>query len=128
MAEATTAIKRRLLTALALASALAWAPLGAAHALLVRAIPDAGSVVHESPAKLKLWFSGPLEPAFSTVEILDGTDKRVDKGDPQVDGANRNLLQVSVPQLPAGTYRVMWRVLSVDRHVSKGDFAFDIAP
>ena len=113
---------------LALAPALACAPLAAAHALLVRAIPGADSTVHESPAKLKLWFSGPLEVAFSTVEVLDGTDKRVDKGDPQVEGADRNLLQVSVPQLPAGTYRVTWRVLSVDRHVSKGDFTFEIAP
>jgi methionine-rich copper-binding protein CopC len=112
----------------ALAPALAWVPLGVAHALLVRTIPDAGSAVHESPAKLKLWFSGPLEHAFSTVEILDGTGKRVDTGDPQVEGTERNLLQVSVPQLPAGKYRVMWRVLSVDRHVSKGDFSFDIAP
>ena len=113
---------------LALASALAWAPLAAAHALLVRAIPEAGSAVHQSPAKLKLWFSGPLEPAFSTVEVLDSTEKRVDKGDPHVDGADRKLLQVSVPRLQAGTYRVRWRVLSVDRHVSKGDFIFDVAP
>jgi methionine-rich copper-binding protein CopC len=80
------------------------------------------------PSKAQLWFSGPLEHAFSTVEILDGTGKRVDTGDPQVEGTERNLLQVSVPQLPAGKYRVLWRVLSVDRHVSKGDFSFDIAP
>ena len=128
MVAVTTAVKRGLLTLLALAPALACAPLAAAHALLVRAIPGADSAVHESPAKFKLWFSGPLEAAFSTVEVLDGTDKRVDKGDSQIEGADRNLLQVSVPQLPAGTYRVTWRVLSVDRHVSKGDFTFEIAP
>lgn len=113
---------------LAIVSALASVPLAAAHALLVRAMPDPGSAVHESPARLKLWFSGPLEPAFSTVEVVDGSVKRVDKGDPQVDSADHKLLQVSVPRLPAGTYRVMWRVLSVDRHVSEGDFTFDIAP
>src|SRR5438105_13593037 len=117
MVAATTAVKRRLLMLSALASALAWTPPAMAHALLVRAIPEAGSAVHESPAKLRLWFSGPLEPAFSTVEVLDGSDKRVDEGDPQVDGDDRQLLQVSVPRLPPGTYRVMWRVLSVDRHV-----------
>jgi methionine-rich copper-binding protein CopC len=128
MVAARTAINRRLLVVLTLASAQAWVPLAGAHASLVRAIPDAGSSVHESPAKLKLWFSGPLEPAFSTVEVLDGTEKRVDNGDPEVDGADRKLLHVSVPQLQAGTYRVIWRVLSVDRHVSKGDFTFDIAP
>jgi copper resistance protein C len=128
MVAATTAVKRRLLMSVAIAPALAWAPLTAAHALLVRTIPGADSAVHESPAKLKLWFSGPLEATFSTVEVFDGTDKRVDKGDPQVEGADRKLLQVSVPKLPAGTYRVTWRVLSVDRHVSRGDFTFEIAP
>jgi hypothetical protein len=128
MSAATTVIKRALWMSLAFAPALAWAPLAVGHASLVRTIPDAGSEVHESPAKLRLWFSGPLEPAFSTVEVLDRSEKRVDKGDPQVDGDDRQLLQVSVPRLPAGTYRVMWRVLSVDRHVSKGDFTFDIAP
>ena len=114
--------------ALALAPALVWAPPAVAHASLVRTIPDAGSAVRESPAKVKLSFSGALEPAFSTVEVFDGAGKRVDKSDPQVGGDDRQLLQVSVPQLPAGTYRVMWRVLSVDRHVSKGDFTFNIAP
>ena len=114
--------------ALAFAPVLVWVPLAAAHASLVRTIPDAGSAVRESPAKVRLSFSGPLEPAFSTVEVLDGSGKRVDKGDPQVDGNDRQLLQVSVPHLPVGTYRVMWRVLSVDRHVAKGDFTFNIAP
>jgi methionine-rich copper-binding protein CopC len=35
---------------------------------------------------------------------------------------------VSVPPLVPGHYRVVWRVLSVDTHVSEGDFAFDVAP
>src|SRR5436190_11838299 len=108
MSAATTMIKRALLMSLAFAPVL-WAPLAVAHASLVRATPDAGSAVHESPTKLNLWFSGPLEPAFSTVEVLDASEKRVDKGDSQVDGDDRQLLQVSVPRLPAGTYRVMWR-------------------
>jgi copper resistance protein C len=128
MIASTTAIKRRSLMLLALASALAWVPLAAAHASLVRTMPDADSSIRESPATLKLWFSGPLEPAFSIVEVLDGTGKRVDKGDPQVEGVDRKLLQVSLPPLPAGPYRVTWRVLSVDRHVTQGDFTFDIAP
>ncbi len=37
------------------------------------------------------------------------------------------LLRVSLPNLAPGTYRVMWRVLSVDTHVSEGDFTFDVA-
>src|SRR2546423_9277779 len=98
MSATTTVIERALWMSLALA--LVWAPLAVGHASLVRAMPDAGSAVHESPAKLRLWFSGPLEPAFSTVEVLDRSEKRVDNGDPEVGGDDRQLLQVSMPRLP----------------------------
>jgi copper resistance protein C len=112
----------------ALASALLTAPLAAAHAFLDHAIPGAGSAVHESPAQLKLWFSERLEPEFSTVEVLDRRGKRVDKGDPRVDSADPMLLRISLPLLASGRYNVTWRVLSVDTHVARGQFTFDIAP
>jgi methionine-rich copper-binding protein CopC len=35
---------------------------------------------------------------------------------------------VSVPSLSGGRYRVIWRVLSIDTHVTKGEFHFDVAP
>jgi copper resistance protein C len=109
-------------------SALAWTPIAAAHAFLQHAVPGGGSTVHKSPAKVKLWFSERLEPAFSSLEVLDRAGKRVDSGDPQVDSTDAKLLQVSLPRLSPGNYRVTWRVLSVDTHVSKGEFTFDIAP
>jgi hypothetical protein len=38
------------------------------------------------------------------------------------------LLRVSLPKLVPGTYRVTWRVLSVDTHVTEGDFTFAVVP
>jgi methionine-rich copper-binding protein CopC len=111
-----------------LASTLVFVPLAAAHAFLDHAIPGVGSAVHESPSQIKLWFSERLEPEFSTVEVLDRRGKRVDKGDPQVDSADPMLLRISLPLLSPGRYRVTWRVLSVDTHVARGQFTFDIAP
>ena len=102
-------------------------PVGA-HAFLERAVPAVGSSVHTSPTELKLWFTQRLEPAFSKVRVLDGRGKQVDSGDGRVDAADGVLLRVSLPRLTPGTYRVTWRVLSVDTHVSEGDFTFDIAP
>ena len=99
-----------------------------AHARLERAAPAAGSTVHGSPPQLKLWFTERLEPAFSKVRVLDRTGKQVDKGDPEVDRADAKLLGVSLPKLTPGTYRVQWRVLSVDTHVIEGDFTFSVAP
>jgi len=97
-----------------------------AHARLERAVPAAGSAVRASPPQLKLWFTERLEPAFSKVQVSDRNGKQVDKGDPVVDRADARLLQVSLPSLAPGTYRVKWRVLSVDTHVSKGDFTFNV--
>ena len=109
-----------------LASTLA--PLSGAHAHLDRARPAVGSVVRESPRELKLWFTQRLEPAFSKVRVVDRKGKRVDSDDSRVDDTDAKVLRVSLPKLAPGTYRVKWRVLSVDTHVSEGDFTFDVAP
>lgn len=99
-----------------------------AHAFLDRAAPAVGSTVHGSPSSVRLWFTEPLEPAFTTIQVLDQTGKPVDNGDKAVDASDRTLLRISLPQLPAGTYRVVWRALSVDTHVTEGDFTFDVVP
>jgi len=99
-----------------------------AHAFLDRADPRAGSTVKVAPAQVRIWFTESLEPAFSTVRVLDQAGRQVDKGDSQVDPTNLRLLRVSLPPLPPGTYKVIWRVLSVDSHVTEGDFTFRVAP
>ena len=121
-------IQRVLLVFLALAAAVVIVPPARAHAFLDHAVPAVGSSVRGSPPEVKLWFTQELEPAFSTVQVLDRSGKRVDKADPKVDSADPTLLQVSLPPLPPGTYRVTWRVLSVDTHVTEGDFTFDVTP
>lgn len=99
-----------------------------AHAFLDHATPAVGSVIHASPAQVRLWFTQELEPAFSTVQVQDRDGRRVDKQDNNVDRANPVLMQVTLPQLAPGRYRVVWRALSVDTHVTEGDFTFNVAP
>ena len=107
---------------------LLWGAAGAgAHAFLERADPRVGSTVRNPPAQVRLWFTESLEPAFSSVLVVNETGQRVDKGDGQVDPANLTLLRISLPSLPPGTYKVIWRVLSVDSHVTEGDFTFRIS-
>ena len=57
-----------------------------------------------------------------------GEDPLAGEGDSRVDPDNRALLRVSLPLLPPGRYKVAWRVLSVDSHVTEGDFTFRIVP
>ena len=99
-----------------------------AHAFLDHAAPAVGSTVRAPPSQVRLWFTQPLEPAFSTVRVVDRSNTRVDRGDARVDARDGTTLQVSVPALAPGRYRVVWRVLSVDTHVTEGDFSFDVAP
>lgn len=99
-----------------------------AHAFLDRAEPRAGSTLKASPPRVRLWFTGALEPAYSRVHVVNAAGERVDAGDSQVDAANRAVLTVTVPALAAGTYKVVWRILSVDTHVSEGDFSFRVVP
>ena len=121
-------MKRLLSTLLVAAIPAASASLAGAHASLDRAAPAAGSAVHGSPPQLKLWFTQRVEPAFSKVRVLDRNGKQVAKDDPEVDRTDATLLRVSLPKLPPGRYRVKWRVLAVDTHVSEGAFTFDVAP
>jgi methionine-rich copper-binding protein CopC len=99
-----------------------------AHAFLDHAVPAVGSRIHAPPPEVRLQFSQPLEPAFSTVRVLDARGKQVDRRDKQLDRGDASLLKVSLPRLAPGVYRVVWRVLSVDTHISEGDFTFEVAP
>ncbi|HXD42389.1 MAG TPA: copper resistance CopC family protein [Ramlibacter sp.] len=97
-----------------------------AHAFLDRAEPRVGATVQAAPAQLKLWFTQEIEPAFSTVKVIDSGGRRVDKSDAQVDPARRDLLRVSLGTLGTGDYTVVWRVVSTDSHVTEGDFVFHV--
>lgn len=118
-------IGRRALCALAAACLLARAH---AHAFLDHSEPGVGASVSIAPSEVKLWFTEDLEPAFSTVRVLDAAGKRVDRADARVDATERQVLRVSVQTLAPGQYRVEWRVVSLDTHVTQGDFAFRVAP
>ena len=107
---------------------LALAGAALAHAMLDRASPPVGSRIATSPARIQLWFTEALEPAFSSVKVLDGGGRQVDRGDAAFDASAPGHVSVSVPPLAPGRYRVIWRAVSVDTHVTSGDYAFDVAP
>ena len=99
-----------------------------AHAMLDRATPRVGSSVKGAPDRVELWFTEPLEPAFSTAKVVDARGRQVDRDDIAVDENDPRHLSVSLPSLPAGRYRVVWRAVSADTHATAGDFVFDVSP
>jgi len=74
-----------------------------------------------------IWFDGELEPAFSTITVYNAEKQKVDKGDSRVIGSDKTVLEVDLLPLSAGTYKVYWKALSTDTHVTEGDFTFEIA-
>ena len=94
-----------------------------AHAFLDHAEPRVGNKVATAPREVTLWFTQKLEPAFSSVTVTNAAGQRVDAGKPRVSG---NQMSVSLRSGGAGTYRVNWRVLSVDTHTTDGSFTFQV--
>ena len=97
-----------------------------AHAFLERAEPSVGSTVQTSPNEVRIQFTENIEPAFSSIQVFDVSGKQVDKRDVHLDRSDHALLHVSLMQLGAGTYKVVWRVVSVDTHVTNGNFTFRV--
>jgi len=94
-----------------------------AHAFLDHAEPRVGSTVSTAPRELVLSYTQNLEPAFSSVEVSDANGARVDLGKPSI---SAGVMRVGLKPLPPGTYRVRWKVLSVDTHTTEGSFTFHV--
>ncbi len=104
----------------------AQAPPASAHAFFERAEPRVGSVVEASPPVVQIWFDAQIEPAFSTIAVVDATQRRVDRADGRVDAHDPMRLEVGLPRLPDGTYTVLWNNVALDGHPNEGRFTFTI--
>ncbi|MEI9805440.1 MAG: copper resistance protein CopC [Pseudolabrys sp.] len=119
---------RRFAIVLALLLPLALPAAAYAHAHLDHATPPAGSSQATAPSEVVLSFTQDLEPAFCAIEVRNEAGDLVSSGKAQADGKLRTQLRVPLQPLPPGTYKVIWRVLSVDTHRSQGDFTFRVGP
>jgi methionine-rich copper-binding protein CopC len=115
--------------AAAFGAGFALLPMAAlAHAHLDHASPTVGSTVAQPPKEVSLWFTEALEAKFSTVEVRDAQGRLVQAGPATLASDNTAQLRVPLKALSPGTYKVIWRVLSVDTHRTQGDFTFRIGP
>jgi methionine-rich copper-binding protein CopC len=119
---------QRLTIAAACVGALLLGPVRAyAHAHLDHASPAIDGTVATTPKEVVLWFTEALEPKFSSIVVQDAKDAAVQDGTATLDAGNTAELRVALKPLPPGTYKVIWRVLSVDTHRTQGDFTFHVA-
>ena len=120
--------KRICLLAAVVAVVLAATPTANAHAFLDRANPKVGSQVKTAPPRLQLWFTQSLVPTFCKVTVT-GPPGFAGAGSPRpAPGDPRSVVVDLRAPTPAGVYTVRWRVVSVDTHVTEGDFTFTVRP
>ena len=119
-------IARALAAACAAATLLLGSLPAQAHAFLDHSDPAVGSTVAASPGVIHLWFTQQLEPAFSSVTVTDKSGSTVNAESAAIDPKNGNELDVKLKELPSGTYKVKWHVLSVDTHTTEGDYTFHV--
>jgi methionine-rich copper-binding protein CopC len=103
------------------------APVAAlGHAFPDHADPKVGATLTVSPDRVRIWFDSALEPAFSTIMVHRADGKMVDNRDGRVNSSDAKLLEVRVPRLSPGAYRVIWSVVARDGHRTNGEYPFVI--
>lgn len=102
-----------------------------AHAKLVRAIPEPGSVLGAVPAAVRLWFSEELEPSLSSLTVWGprGVSAVAGMGGVDLNDLSRRSMVAALRPLRAGTYTVRWRAASADDlAVTQGSYQFIVRP
>jgi copper transport protein len=95
------------------------------HATLLSTEPAAGSALAAPPHRIRLLFNEPIEPALSQMTLFQ-SDRGTRTLRVSADPHDVRAVVAPLDSLPAGSYRVAWRVVSADGHPVGGDFAFTI--
>jgi copper resistance protein C len=97
-----------------------------AHARIVQEEPADGATLAESPDRVELRFSEPVDAEFSPLEVRNSEGERVDKDNARVDPDDARVVVVNLEELTEGSYTVEWRVTSIDGHVVDGRYGFAV--
>ena len=98
-----------------------------AHANLVESSPKPSEELDAPPERVIIWFTEPIEPAFSAISVRDGSGAEVTDGATQFEPTETTAMWVRLAKLQNGTYTVAWRnVSSVDGHKVTGSFLFAV--
>ena len=98
-----------------------------AHANLLQSSPKPSEELDTPPERVIIWFTEPIEAAFSSISVLDSAGKELTAGAAAFDATEPTAMWVPLQPLENGTYLVVWRnVSSVDGHKVTGSFLFAV--
>ena len=99
-----------------------------AHAIMGRSQPEQNATLTVSPKQIDVWFNDKVGSEYKAVAVIDSKGNRVDNKDVQQELLDGSHLYCTIPNLPADTYTVRYRVVSIDTHIVTGKFQFTIKP
>lgn len=107
-------------------------PFAAAPALADTAIesmsPAQGATVDRPPEQVQLKLAGPVDAAFSPLEVYDGQGRRVDEDNAGLDPEDPTILMVDLKdELSPGSYTVQYRFTGEDGHTITGSYEFAVS-
>ena len=106
------------LIALLLAS-LAWG-----HAIARNSTPKNGAILNEPPTQIVIQFGNAAKLVSLVVVAEDGARLEVEVSNAtSVDG----LVSVAVEPLAPDKYKVIWRAMGIDGHITAGNFGFEVS-
>lgn len=118
-------VRNRFLLACLLAVWLTAVPTAFGHSVVERSDPVANASLEVAPQRLRLWFSEPVDPAFTSATVLDQSGQSL--SGPATTSADGLNLVVPLTGISRGVFSVRWRVLSaVDGHTTTGFYIFSV--
>jgi copper resistance protein C len=130
-----TRVTRALAWGVALALLCVPALQARAHAILVGSQPKEASEVTGPDVQVSLEFNSRIDSSRSSLTLVPGGAgpgelAPVGAREPEelalASGGAPNKLEATASGLAPGTYRLLWQVLSVDGHVSRGNVTFKV--
>jgi len=98
-----------------------------AHAYIKKSSPFENETIEKSPKEVTIQFDESIQPAFHSIEVFDSEGIRVDKKNGGLDPKQPSILKSGLKEnLPDGTYRIKWKVVSSDGHPVEGVIPFQI--
>ncbi len=109
----------------ALSACVALTPLAVqAHAIVVTARPAMGATVTPGKLDVRIDFNSRIDAKLSRLRLQrpDGSEVSV----PLTTGREGNVLAGSAEVTQDGRWKVLWQVLSLDGHITRGEVMFSV--
>lgn len=95
------------------------------HAHPVQQTPAPDTTI-SAPAAVTIVYTEPIEAALSRLNVLDAQGKQVNTAKAHVTDSNHKSLEVALPKLSPGQYKVQWVAVADDGHRTHGGYTFTV--